>query len=414
MRFQQLTGPVMARGVEDTAFYVYHRFISLNEVGGNPERFGTSLDTFHGQNIERTKYWPYAMITTSTHDTKRSEDVRARLNVLSEIPDEWRQAVFRWSRMNKKNKSSIDGQWVPDRNDEYFLYQTLVGTWPILPMNEGDNQIFRRRITDYMVKAVREAKVHTSWINPNPSYENGLLKFIDAVLSAHPKDPFMKDFLRFREKVAYFGMLNSLSQTLLKIASPGVPDFYQGTEIWDFSLVDPDNRRPVDFGARKKMLGILKEKIEKAGFGLRGFCRELLRNWEDGMIKLYVTFKALNDRRKNSQVFKEGDYVPLMAHGELKEHVCAFARQKEARVVLVIVPRFLAPLIQDIDEGPLGEKAWGNSVLIIPREIEGKEFNNIFTSETINTIERDGKGALALHEVFADFPVAMLERVDIK
>jgi (1->4)-alpha-D-glucan 1-alpha-D-glucosylmutase len=265
-----------------------------------------------------------------------------------------------------------------------------------------------------MVKAVREAKVHTSWISPNVSYENGLLKFIDAVLSGHPKDPFMKDFLRVREKVAYFGMLNSLSQTLLKITSPGVPDFYQGTEIWDFSLVDPDNRRPVDFGARKKMLGILKEKIEKAGFGLKGFCRELLRNWEDGMIKLYVTFKALNDRRKNSQVFKEGDYVPLTAQGELKEHVCAFARQKEDKVLLVIVPRFLTPLVQDIDEGPLGEKAWGNSTLVIPDEIEGKEFNNIFTGETITRIERDGEGALALHEVFANFPVAMLERTDIK
>jgi (1->4)-alpha-D-glucan 1-alpha-D-glucosylmutase len=224
----------------------------------------------------------------------------------------------------------------------------------------------------------------------------------------------MKDFLRFQEKVAYFGMLNSLSQTLLKITSPGIPDFYQGTEIWDFSLVDPDNRRPVDFPARKNMLGILEEKMAAGGSDLRMFCGELLRNWGDGMIKLYVTFKALNDRRKKSQIFKEGDYVPLMARGEVKEHVCAFARQREERVVVVIVPRFLTPLIEDVGEGPLGKNVWGDSALILPNEMVANEFNNIFTGETVKRIKQDGQEGLALYEVFANFPVAMLERADIK
>ena len=407
MRFQQMTGPIMAKGVEDTAFYVYNRFVSLNEVGGNPERFGTPLDTFHGMNIERTKFWPYAMITTMTHDTKRSEDVRARLNVLSEIPDEWRECLNRWSRINKSKKSNLEGQWAPDRNEEYLLYQTLLGVWPNHPLNEREAEVFGKRIRDYMLKATREAKVHTSWISPNIPYEEGLFKFIDAVLSSHL---FMDDFQVLQKKVAYFGMFNSLGQTLLKMTSPGNPDFYQGTEIWDFSLVDPDNRRPVNFELRKERLAALKKRIEPAGPNLLECVRDLLREWKEGTIKLYLIYKALNYRRENPHLFTESHYIPLAGEGDKTEHLCAFVRQREDQIALIVIPRFLTSLIKGIDEAPLGAEVWGESRLVLPEEIVGNHFRDLFTGETIERVERSGTGGLPLAKVFAHFPVAMLEK----
>jgi (1->4)-alpha-D-glucan 1-alpha-D-glucosylmutase len=410
MRFQQITGPVMAKGVEDTTFYVYNRFISLNEVGGNPERFGTSLETFHGQNIERTKFWPNAMITTATHDTKRSEDVRARLNVVSEIPEEWRQGLLRWSRINKRKKFVIDGQWIPDRNEEYLIYQTLAGAWPIHAMDETEYEKFRQRIRDYVLKSVREAKVNTSWISPNVPYEELLLQFINAILSSVPDNAFLKDFETFQKKISYFGMFNSVSQTLLKITAPGIPDFYQGTEIWDFSLVDPDNRRPVDFHRRKEILAGLKKKMAMAGPNLAEWTRDLVQEWKDGSIKLYVTFKALNYRKENPALFKEGSYIPLMGDGDLREHLCAFARQREENVILTIVPRLLTHLIRSRDEMPFGISVWRDSRLIIPEEIRGDRFYNIFTGELIKTVEQNGQRGLPLGEVLARFPVALLER----
>jgi (1->4)-alpha-D-glucan 1-alpha-D-glucosylmutase len=411
MRFQQMTGPIMAKGVEDTAFYAYNRFVSLNEVGGNPERFGTPLDTFHGMNIERSKFWPHAMIATSTHDTKRGEDVRARLNVLAEIPNEWREHLFRWSRINKRAKRAIDGQWVPDRNDEYLIYQTLIGAWPLRPMGEEDYGVFKERIRDYMLKAVREAKVNTSWISPNLSYEEELLKFIDAILSRSRNNAFLRDLEMFQEKISYYGMYNSLSQTLLKIASPGIPDFYQGTEIWNLSLVDPDNRKPVDFRLRKELLAALKKRMEEPGRDLRESVRDLIQEWKDGSPKLYVTFRALNYRRQHPLLFREGTYVPLGTEGSLKEHICAFAREHIEQAVLVIVPRFLWRLLRDTEAAPLGEQIWGDSGIILPGEISGKRFRNIFTGEAVEKVNQHGKSLLPLSEVFANFPVAMLERV---
>jgi (1->4)-alpha-D-glucan 1-alpha-D-glucosylmutase len=411
MKFQQLTSPVMAKGLEDTAFYVYNRFISLNEVGGNPERFGTPLETFHGQNIERTKFWPNAMIATATHDTKRSEDVRARLNVLSEIPEEWRQGLLRWSRINKRRKSVVDGQWIPDRNEEYLIYQTLVGAWPMGAMNDMEHEMFKQRIKDYMLKAVREAKVNTSWISPNLPYEENLMKFIDAILSPSSSNYFLIDFETFQKKISQFGMLNSLSQTLLKITCPGIPDFYQGTELWDLSLVDPDNRRPVNFEIRSKRLAELKKRMERAGSSLTEFSRDLVRDWRDGSIKLYVTLKALHFRRENHLLFQEGSYIPLVGSGDLKEHLCAFSRGRGEEAVLVAVPRFLVRLAKNPDEMPFGESVWGDSCVLIPGEIPGKAFRNIFTGETLQRIEKNGEGALPLHKVFSNFPVAMLERI---
>ncbi len=411
MKFQQVTGPVMAKGLEDTVFYVYNRFLSLNEVGGNPERFGTALDAFHGQNTERMKLWPYNLIATSTHDTKRSEDVRARLDVLSEIPEDWRRCLVKWSRVNKKKKAVVEGQPVPDRNEEYLLYQTLVGMWPLHPFRDTDYKMLMERIRDYMLKAIREAKVNTSWISPNLPYEDTLLKFIDASLSRPGTNPFLKEFDPFVKKVSYFGMFNSLSQTLLKIFSPGIPDFYQGTELFDFSLVDPDNRRPVDFGARKELLKALKEKMSGSASDLSEFARGLLQEWRDGSIKLYVTFRSLNYRKENRQLFMEGAYLPLQGNGALKENICAFARTWEGKVVLVIVPRFLTRLVKSADESPLGHEVWGDSWLVLPPEIPAVRFNNVFTAETIGTVERDGRTGLTLDRVFANFPVAMLEAI---
>jgi (1->4)-alpha-D-glucan 1-alpha-D-glucosylmutase len=412
MRFQQITGPVMAKGIEDTAFYVYNRFISLNEVGGNPERFGTPLDTFHGQNIERTKYWPHAMIATSTHDTKRSEDVRARLNVLSEIPEEWRRGLIRWSRMNKRKKSVVvDGQLVPDRNEEYSLYQTLAGAWPLSWVNEKDDEIFRGRVKDYVLKAAREAKANTSWISPNIPYEEKLTKFVDVILSPSPNNQFLKDFGTFQEKISYLGMFNGLSQTLLKITCPGIPDFYQGTELWDFSLVDPDNRRPIDYDARRRMLERLMGTTEMSQSDRIDFVRKLLESWRDGCIKLYVTFKALNYRKENRQLFREGAYIPLTGDGDLKEHVCAFARKKEDKLSLTVVPRFLSRLLNREEDMPFGRRVWGESRIVVSDEIPGDRFQNILTGETLQGVDQNGQKALLLGDIFAHFPVAMLEGV---
>jgi len=409
MRFQQVCAPVMAKGLEDTLFYVYNRFVSLNEVGGNPEKFGMTLDAFHGQNIERNKFWPYGLITTSTHDTKRSEDVRARLNVLSEMPDEWNHNLIRWSRINKRKKVAVDRQMVPDRNEEYLLYQTLIGVWPIHPMNHPDYEILMKRIKEYMLKAIREAKVNSSWISPNTHYEEALAKFIDAMMDP-TRNPFIKDFEAFQKRVSYFGMFNSLSQTLLKITSPRIPDFYQGTEIWDFSLVDPDNRRPVNFDIRTKMLEALKKKMVTYGSDLSDLTRELIREWTDGSIKLYVTFRSLTYRKENRKLFMDGAYTPLWGDGNLKDHICAFARQGEGKVVLVIVPRFLSRLTQ-VDEIPLGMEVWGDSSIVMPSEIIEERFGNIFTGEMVDATERDGKRRLILGQVFANFPVAMLEAI---
>jgi (1->4)-alpha-D-glucan 1-alpha-D-glucosylmutase len=313
--------------------------------------------------------------------------------------------------VNKKKKSEVDGQGVPDRNEEYLFYQTLLGAWPVLPMNGMEYEVFERRIKDYMLKAAREAKVNSSWISPNLPYEEALLRFVDHVMSPSPNNAFIQDFGPFRKKVSYFGMFNSLSQTLLKVTSPGTPDFYQGTEIWDFSLVDPDNRRPVDFGIRRELLKALRKKIDSSGFHFTEFSRGLVREWEDGSIKLYVTFRSLNYRKENRRLFMDGAYLPLEGEGDLKNHICAFARRGEGKVVLVVIPRFLTRLVKSPDALPLGREVWGDARVVIPGEMPVARFRNIFTAETIGTVEWDGRMGLALDRVFANFPVAILEAV---
>ncbi|HME45667.1 MAG TPA: malto-oligosyltrehalose synthase [Syntrophorhabdales bacterium] len=410
MRFQQVTGPVMAKGVEDTVLYVYNRFLSLNEVGGNPAGFGTALETFQAQNMDTTRSRPYSLITTSTHDTKRSEDVRARLNVLSEIPGEWDRCLSRWSRLNRKKKPVVDGQMVPDRNEEYLLYQTLLGVWPTIRMVSVEYGEFTQRIRDYMLKATREAKINSSWINPDASYEKALLNFIDAILSRSASNNFLKDFPAIQKKIAYFGMLNALSQTLLKITSPGVPDFYQGTEMWDFSLVDPDNRRPVNFDVRRKTLGKLRKRMAERSEHRGNLVRELLRTWKDGTIKLYVTFVSLNYRRENSLLFRDGCYMPLAVDGSLKENVCAFARVAENNAALVVVPRLLTRLFKSADKMQFEARIWRDTAVVIPDEISGGAYRNIFTDEVLTAVEQNGTKRLPLGAIFARFPVALLER----
>jgi (1->4)-alpha-D-glucan 1-alpha-D-glucosylmutase len=260
MRFQQFTGPVMAKGIEDTAFYRVYPLASLNEVGGNPERFGVAVETFHRQNAERQANWPFAMLTTSTHDTKRSEDVRARIGVLSEMPRDWERAMQRWQALNHDKKAEVDGTEVPDANEEYLFYQTLVGAWPLQPMDEPAHEHFVARLEGYMEKALKEAKLHTSWINPQDAYDQAVKRFVREVLRPGADNRFLDDFRRFQNRVAQAGMWNSLSQTLLKITAPGVPDVYQGNELWEFSLVDPDNRQPVDFGTRARLLEELRQR----------------------------------------------------------------------------------------------------------------------------------------------------------
>jgi len=395
LRFQQTTGPVTAKGYEDTAFYRYHRLVSLNEVGSDPSRFGTTLPEFHAFNVARLAFSPHALSATSTHDTKRSEDVRARINVLSEIPGEWLARVRTWQNLNRKHRVVVDGQAVPGPNEEYLLYQTLIGAWPISV----------DRLQTYLLKAIHEAKIATSWINPAKRYDDAVLSFAKAVLDPERSVRFLADFTRFQTRVAGFGALNSLAQVLVKVTAPGVPDFYQGTELWDLSLVDPDNRRPVDWALRRRLLDDLVKEIEGTQASAT-LARSLLESREDGRIKLYLTRQTLAFRRTRAFLFERGTYRPLEAQGPLAEHVCAFARVADGGAALTVVPRHLAK--RRIDDPPIGGDYWGSTWLPIPDDL-GARFVNVLTGEILDVgLRAEGRG-LALARVMANFPVALLE-----
>ncbi len=402
MKFQQITGPVMAKGVEDTAFYVYNRLVSLNEVGGNPDRFGTLIDTFHGQNIERLKNWPFALITTSTHDTKRSEDVRARISVLSEIPVEWRKHIILWAQINRKNKILVNNRQVPDRNEEYLLYQTLIGTWPLGEATDEQYETYKARIKTYMSKAVKEAKVNTSWINPDRIYEEALNAFIDTVLDRSRPNQFLDDFLPLQRITTICGLYNAASQSLLKICSPGVPDFYQGMEVWNFSLVDPDNRHPVDYGDHVSMLAGIKDDLGRKDRA--EFAKELTSSMEDGRIKLYIMYRTLKLRKEMRQVFEKGEYIPLELEGVRPRHVTAFARRFLNSMFMVAVPRFLAKILLLPDSRFDG--IWEDTMLILPAGAGEGDYTNIFTGEVLT-----GHGpVLSCSDIFRNFPVALLTK----
>lgn len=399
MRFQQYTGPLMAKGFEDTFLYIYNRLLSLNEVGGSPDRFGTTAKEFHAFNSARAEKWPHTMNATSSHDTKRGEDVRARINVLSELPEEWSQRVKTWHRANRNKRKRQAGRVVPGKNDEYLLYQTLIGACPPGPGGPGEMEGFAGRIKDYIVKAVREAKVYTAWLKPDTEYEEAFSLFIDRILDPEESREFLDSFIPFQRKVAFFGALNSLSQLLLKVTSPGVPDFYQGTELWDLSLVDPDNRRPVDYARRRSLL----EEIRKGeAEDLDGLVSGLLENIEDPGVKLFLTRRLLRARAGQQKLFQEGSYLGLGTDGAHRESIVAFAREHQGRRAITVAPRFLTRVVK-AGEVPLGE-AWGDTSLEVPDGWQGG-WKDAVTGLTVIV---DHNGKLPLAEILKTFPAALL------
>ncbi len=408
MKLQQYTGPVMAKGLEDTCFYIYNRLLSLNEVGGDPRRFGISPAAFHHANRVRSTYWPHGMLNTSTHDSKRSEDLRARINVLSEMPGEWQKALTRWSSCNRGFRTEVGHGSAPSKNDEYALYQNLVGVWPFGRMDQDSLASFAGRIEQYMFKVIREAKVHTSWINQNRAYEEAMAQFVRRILDE--KSAFLEDFLPFQQKIAWFGMLNSLSQLLLKLTSPGIPDTYQGTEIWHFRLVDPDNRRPVDFHQRKEMLAALQRFMSVAPEELAERAGQLLHTMDDGRVKMYVLWKTLAFRRLHSELFERGSYLPLTVKGKKKKYLCAFMRILAEHLVIVVVPRLSARLLgNDETRLPLGPEAWSNTVIMLPDNLPAQSYTNVLTGEEIFPRGPDNN-RLPAAELLRSFPVCLLDK----
>ncbi len=405
LKFQQLTGPVMAKGLEDTACYVYNRFIAVNEVGGSPRQFGSTVQQFHEGNQKRAERWPFSMLATSTHDSKRSEDVRARLDVLSEMPKVWSSQVFRWRKANRTRKRLLaDGRRVPDLNEEYFLYQTLVGSCPFDLGADDARAGYIERIRQYMTKAVHEAKVNLSWINDDPQYVEALQQFVEKILSpgtARRANIFFDQLQAFTRVTAFFGAINSLAQRLLMITSPGNPDIYQGMELWDFSLVDPDNRRPVDYELRQQLLSELDRRAEAGD--LVSLCADLLSNYQDGRIKLWTTMQSLRLRRDRRELFHAGKYTPLYATGAKRDHLVAFARENHSQVAIVATPRLSYTLAGGALNPPLGEM-WNSTELPVPPKTS--EFvENVFTGEKLKVTA--GRTLLG-RELFAHFPVALL------
>ncbi|MGI3903231.1 MAG: malto-oligosyltrehalose synthase [Janthinobacterium lividum] len=341
MRFQQYTGPVTAKGLEDTAFYRYNRFIGLNEVGGHPTDFGRPLQDFHDANAERAEHWPHSMLTTSTHDTKRGEDTRARLAALSELPDAWAETVADWSRSLRPAPAEAGPDHQPDRNDEYALFQLIVGTCPFeLLGDRRDGDVvatYADRLKAAMTKAIREAKVHSTWADPNDAYESSTHAFIDTIMTGEHAEAFWAAATPFMARLARLGAENSIVQTVLKLTIPGVPDIYQGCELWDFSMVDPDNRRPVDFAARSAALETLQADLAGDQASALASCRSA---WQDGRLKLAVTAQLLGLRREQAALFADGDYEPLSAEGPEADAVCAFRRQEGAAEIVVAAARF--------------------------------------------------------------------------
>ncbi len=371
-KFQQVTSPVMAKGVEDTTFYVYNRLVSLNEVGGEPGRFGAGIAATHAAFAARAIETPHALSPLATHDTKRGEDVRATINVQSEIPSEWSHRATRWAGLNRGHKIELEeGQSVPDANEEYLLYQTLVGTWT------GGSPDYAGRIREYMNKVVHEAKVHTSWINPDPDYDAAIAEFVTRILDPERSAEFLGELQTFCEKLRPTATINSLSQTLLRCTAPGVPDTYQGTEFRDDSLVDPDNRRPVDYTRATRLLG------------------ELDANPSAVESKLFVASRTLRLRRDHPGVFA-GDYIPLVAVGSRGEHVFAFLRCDSESAVLVAVPRKVHAMA--------GDNPWGDTVLTLPEPWANRSWRNAFTGAILPL----SKGVCRVSDLFAPFPVALL------
>jgi (1->4)-alpha-D-glucan 1-alpha-D-glucosylmutase len=398
-RWQQLTGPIMAKGVEDTAFYRFNRLIALNEVGCDPGSDGIAPRELHRALTERARRWPRAMTTLSTHDTKRGADARARILVLSELAGEWSARVERWREWNEPFSARRGGLRVPDPEEEALLYQTLVGSWPL---EQAERETFRERLEGFLVKAAREAKLHTSWLRPDEEHERALVRFAGAILQQRRENRFLPDFLEFQERVARCGAVNSLAQTALALAAPGVFDLYQGCELWDLAMVDPDNRRPVDFGRRARLLAELREAEAR---GASGLAHELIDSWRDGRAKLHLLWKGLRLRREHRELFAGGSYVPLTVRGERREQAIAFLRRRGAAWALAAAPRCVALLVEERAPRVRGD-AWKEARIELPRTAP-REWTNVITGEVIAAEGSHGR-ALDLERLFADFPVALL------
>jgi (1->4)-alpha-D-glucan 1-alpha-D-glucosylmutase len=396
MKFQQVTSPVTAKGVEDTALYRYNRLLCLNEVGGDPRRYAISPQAVHQSNAERLRSWPNNLLASSTHDSKRGEDVRARIAVLSELPDLWKHHVVRWARLNRGKRRLLDDGPAPSRNDEYLLYQTLIGVWE----SGQDIVALRERLQAYLVKATREAKSSTSWLNPNPDYEQGVTDFVAQLLEDPERSAFLHDFGKLADVVAYFGRLNSLVQVALKITAPGVPDFYQGTELPGLTLVDPDNRRPVDFDRARSELARLRQSMQE--LPRDAVLTKLLEDGTGSSAKLYVTSMLLQLRRDYPLLFSQGRYEPVAVSGELKDHLLAFARMHEGKSVIVVVPRWMYRLMNGELAPPVGE-AWGDARLELPGEA-GQSFVELLSERKMSA---EGS-SVEVANVLARFPIAVL------
>jgi (1->4)-alpha-D-glucan 1-alpha-D-glucosylmutase len=409
MKFQQYTGPLQAKGLEDTAFYRYNLLLSLNEVGGDPSRFGYSTRDFHELSLVRQRDWPYEMLATATHDTKVGEDVRTRIDVLSEMPDEWGREVSRWMRINRALRPIVDGEPAPDRNDEYRFYQAVLGMWPPDASDPGAvPEDLVPRLQAYMNKAVKEAKLHSSWINPNDAYEEAVSTFITRTLSGESGRKFLAAFLPFQQRVARSGMINSLAQVVVKIASPGVPDFYQGTDLWDFSLVDPDNRRPVDFTRRQAALDECEAVARLPAESRAPEIDRLVARWTDGTIKMFVTAAALRCRRDAASLFLEGEYVPLDVESTVPAQVLAFARvHAEAGALIAVVPHLTLPLVDRDHPLPLGDR-WKTSRVLLPSAFGALTWRDVFTGAELKPVTTAEHAWLFIGQLFERLPAALL------
>jgi (1->4)-alpha-D-glucan 1-alpha-D-glucosylmutase len=392
MKAQQFSGPVTAKAVEDTAFYRFVRLLALNEVGAQPERFGRSVAAFHHAMAWNAQSQPAGLLATATHDTKRGEDARARLAVLSEMPDEWLQAVRGWSRLVRARRGDLGAEGPPSAADEYLFFQLLVSAWPSewpaapAPIEAEALESLTARLQAAMLKCLREAKLRTSWSHPDEAYESGAREFVAAALDLSRTNLFLEQFRAFHRDVARFGMVNSLAQLVLKLTAPGVPDLYQGTELWDLNLVDPDNRRPVDFALRERLLAALEGECDVAA---------LLDAWSDGAIKLFVTQRLLQWRRARPATFADGRYSGLDATGVAAAHVVAFERRSDADQLLVMVPRLPARLARSA-------VGWGDTALALPAAGRSGQWRSLLDGQ------RHGAGDVAASRLFARLPVAVL------
>ncbi len=414
-RFQQFCAPVAAKGVEDTAFYRYHRLVSLNEVGGDPASFGTTVAAFHGASADRAARWPHTMLATSTHDNKRSEDVRNRIDVLSEVPGFFRLGLRRWHLLGRSYQREIDGACAPSLADEYLLYQTLLGSMPVSEMDEAGLADYRERIGKYVIKAAREAKRETSWMRPNAEYEEALLGFVRGVLSRTAANPVLAELRQRAADLAWFGGLNSFSMALLKYTSPGVPDIYQGNETMDLSLVDPDNRRPVDYAHRAALLDSFKPIVDAvASEAAQAELAQMVTDPADGRLKLWTTWRLLDLRRRDPLLFERGDYLPLKVHGAAREHVVAYARRTPTSMLVVVAARLFAGLLGKPHAPMVGTPCWGDTVVDLTPLHEGHltllQAEDVLTgaSHALATPGVADSGLLRVAELFTTLPGAAL------